>query len=247
MSNTTLPSQLSALQAEYDALVKSHSLFLEKYGVKLPGPNNQLALALIFLNRQPGQLVSLEAIRAFIRNYWAGKSEDKQPRHLKYDGWHILLSGKSNDILPHAVTFTDTKGRNVSRKMGEKVPNGYLMLVTDKQPSPDFQKAKRRGSIDRSSWDAVCRSYDYKCAVCKQKALTLEKGHKDPAKGQTLDNTIPMCGECNNWASNDMVFDDTGRILALASTRLVDNSDLSVKLLIFNALKNDKDINPGRK
>lgn len=243
MTNTLFADPM--LKAGYEALVKAHSSFLAKYGVTLPGPDTQQALALICLFQHKGKLVSLEALRAFVRKHVPEGSHDIQPRHLKYAGWHVLLSGKSNDILPLAVAYVDSQGKPRLREAHEKLPNGYILLVSETSPSPDFVLRKRRGSLDRSSWESLVASCDSRCVVCREKKAHLEKGHKDPSKGYELDNIIPMCSECNNWASSDVIFDDSGRIIALASPRFVKAASLEVKLLIFHELRRDRFVNPG--
>lgn len=237
---TTLPTELRGM---YDELSKKHSTHLLKHGVTMPGDDTQQAVALICLYKHEGALVSLQTLRDFVRSHWAGKSQDIQPRHLKYAGWHILLSGKSGDVLKNNVTYYEN-GEQKSRAAGQKLPNGYLMLVTSTDPSPDFVLRKRRGTVDRENWESIKASYEHKCAVCREKR-NLEKGHKDPHQGLSLENIIPMCSECNNWASSDLVFDDSGRIVALASTRFIQKSDLEVKLKIFDELSRDKMVNPS--
>lgn len=237
MSDTTL-------DAAYSALEIAHSDFLAAHGVLLPPKETQQAVMLCYLYLKLGRLVSLEQLREYVRTKAPG-SQDLQPRHLKYSGWHLLLSGKSKDLLRADAEFEDLNGEVRSRKKGEKLPNGYVMLVSVTDPSPDFVLKKRRGSIDRGSWEKMLASYDGCCAVCGKKTHALEKGHKDPMKGFELSNVIPMCSECNNWASNDLVFDDNGRVVALASSRLVMASDLSIKVAIFHQLRKDRTVNPG--
>jgi hypothetical protein len=236
-----------ALNTAYAELEKAYDAFLAKHGVSLPGPETQQALVLVYLFQRRGQLVSLEDLRAFVRSHYPEGSQDIQPRHLKYDGWHILLSGKSGDILPNDAEYTTKRGEKSLRKAHEKLPNGHIMLLSESSPSPDFELRKRRGTLDRNSWESLLQSYDSTCAVCGAKKANLEKGHKDPTKGYELDNIIPMCSECNNWASSDLVFDDRGRIVAVASPRFVKSATLDVKLKVFHELRKDKTVNPKGK
>ena len=238
---TSLPP---GLEIDYEKLEKAHFNHLAKRGVVLPSKNTQQAVALIYLFQNIARLVALEDLRDFVRSHWRGKSKDLQPRHLKYSGWHILLSGKSGDTLRNDTVYDDPVSGQQERKAGEKLPNGYLMLVTVSDASPDFMVKKRRGAIDRTSWETIKLSYQNRCAVCKDKK-DLEKGHKDPTKGLAADNILPMCSDCNNWASSDIVLDDAGRVVALASPRFVEKSELSVKLLILDRLKKDKAVMRG--
>lgn len=240
-----LPHGWEDLQDDFLRLHQAHTQFLFKHGVRLPRPGSQQLLSLIYLHRHMGTLVSLESLRDFVCRYIPGGSKDKQPRHLKYKGWHIVLSGKSQDLLPESAVYQDGRGACQTRNAGSKVPKGHLMLASDTTPSPDFIVDKRSGGIDRSTWSALCVSFGHCCAVCG-KAGPLEKGHRDPAKGMEPDNLLPMCGECNNHASSDLVFDARGRIAAVASERFVATASLRTRMRIFDALRKDKAVNINR-
>lgn len=241
-----LPPGWEDLQDDYIGLHRAHAQFLRKYGVKLPKPGTQKLLSLIYLYRHMGALVPVKDVCAFIERYTPAGAKDKQPRHLKYDGWHIALGGKAGDLLPVAAAYKDATGVYLARPAGARVPNGHLMLVSDSAPSPDFVLGKRSGTIDRSSWEALCTSYGHRCAVCGKGGCVLERGHKDPGKGLDAANLLPMCGHCNNHASQDLVFDDAGRVAAVASERFVATASLATRLRIFDALLNDRAVNINR-
>lgn len=240
-----LPVTWQDLQHDYNALHRAHTRFLFKHGVQLPRPGSQHLLSLIYLYRHMGNLVSLEGLRLFIQQYMPGGSADKQPRHLKYKGWHIVLGGKSGDLLPESVLYQDGRGALHTRAGGSTVPKGHLMLVSVHTPTPDFVLGKRQGGMSHESWQALCAAHNHCCAVCGRSG-PLEKGHMDPSKGCTLDNMLPMCGECNNHASSDLVFDSSGRIAAVASERFVRSANLATRLRIFDALRKDKTVNINR-
>lgn len=240
------PDSINDLHPEYESISEEHLNYLEKHGVRMPQWPSQMAIVLVFLVRNKGLLVSLESVRAFVRTYMPSGSKDIQPRHLKYAGWFLLLSGKSGDLLLEDVEY-QKNGMAKRLSANSKLPNGHIMLYSTRIPSPELNLKKRKGSIDKSSWEAMIASYNGKCAVCNEKKAQLEKGHKDPTKGYDLDNIIPMCSDCNNWASSDLVFDDFGRIKALASPRFVKTSELEVKIRIFSELKKDRDVNPSAK
>ena len=234
------------LHAAYSEVEDDHRANLSRHGVLLPGQDTQQAVALIYLFQHKGKLVRLESLRDFVRGHWAGSSKDIQPRHLKYAGWNILLSGKSGDTLRDSVSYLDANGNSQSRTKGDTLPNGYLMLVDTSNPSPDYEVKKRRGTINRLNWGKIKASYKNRCAMCKSRGK-LEKGHKDPTKALSLTNILPMCSECNNWASKDVILDDSGRVVALASYRFVEKADLEVKIRIFDTLSKDPAVNPGAK
>lgn len=242
----TLPPSWADLQDDYNGLHRAHAQFLRKYGVRLPKPGTQKLLSLIYLYRHMGALVPVKDVCAFIERYTPAGAKDKQPRHLKYDGWHIALGGKAADLLPVAAAFKDASGVYLARPAGARVPNGHLMLVSDSAPSPDFVLGKRSGTIDRSSWESLCASYAHRCAVCGKGGCALERGHKDPSKGLDAGNLLPMCSHCNNHASKDLVFDDAGRVQAVASERFVASASLATRMRIFDALLKDRAVNIHR-
>lgn len=241
-----LPAGWEDLQDDYRGLHRAHAQFLRKYGVRLPKPGTQKLLSLIYLYRHMGTLVPVKDVCAFIERYTPAGAKDKQPRHLKYDGWHIVLCGKAGGVLPVPSVFKDAAGLYQARPAGARVPNGHLMLVSDSAPSPDFVLGKRSGAIDRSSWDALCGSYGHRCAVCGKGGCVLERGHKDPSKGADASNLLPMCSHCNNHASHDLVFDDAGRVAAVASERFVATASLATRMRIFDALLKDRAVNVNR-
>lgn len=160
----------------------------------------------------------------------------------------MLLSGKSRDILPFDAPYYDASGKEVVAKRGDGLPNGHVMFVSDTVPSPDlaFSLMRRRGTVAAKDWAELVAAYDSRCAVCGQHSSKLEKGHMDPAKPMELENIIPMCSDCNNWASSDLVFDRTGRITALASPRFVRSASVRVKLLIKAELNSDRTLATGQ-
>lgn len=240
-----LPEAWKDLQHDYNALHRAHTRLLFQHGVHLPRPGSQHLLSLIYLYRHMGTLVALESLRLFVQKYMPGGSADKQPRHLKYKGWHIVLGGKSGDLLPDNALYQDGRGAFHTRLAGSPVPKGHLMLVCTNTPSPHFVVGKRQGGLSHSTWQALCAAHNHCCAVCGRSG-PLEKGHMDPSKGCTADNLLPMCGECNNHASSDLVFDSSGRIAAVASERFVRSADLATRLRIFDALRKDKTVNINR-
>lgn len=231
------------LDKEYAEIKGMWERHLAKYGVRLPRFGTRQSLCLIYLYRNLNVPVALKDIRAFVARYSPEGSEDIQPRHLQYQGWRVLLSGKSALPLLKNVTICDGD-TTIVRREGQKLPNGYVMLVDIVTPCPEH-KATRDGSISAKDWRAILAKHGNACALCGKVSPFLEKGHKDPTKAFSVANVIPMCSKCNNRASNDFVYDGDGRIVALNSTKLVDASSLDVKRKIFAKLNLDKDVNTG--
>lgn len=218
------------VQTTYDLLVQEHSNDLVQYGVKLPplktrGGYNNKALQLVFLRINLGALTSKDDIAEFVRLFVPDAAFDQQPRHLwgSEGGWNVKGSGRKKH------TFG-----------GKRVPNGYYVLVSTTDPSPEFllKRMKRLGIVQAKDWDTLLEAYDHRCATCGEKAKgSLDKGHMDPRKPLEMGNIIPMCADCNNWALDKFVFDTRGRVVGLASTELVVASDADIQYQILLALQ----------
>ena len=59
----------------------------------------------------------------------------------------------------------------------------------------------------------------------------------NPYKALTLDNSIPQCQVCNGVYQDDYVFNEKGRIIAVASPKPVLKADKEVIEEIKKALK----------
>lgn len=223
---------ISDAYATYQQLAKIHDDVLGKKGVILPkfySTNSEQgrsinfkALQLIYVYKHIGTLVSKEAVADYVKSIEPTASGDQQVRHLKDQGWDIRTSGKSKGEFN-----------------GKRVPNGYYVLASVDHCSESFllNKAKRMGRIEAKDWTEMKAAYKNHCACCGEESSNLEQGHKDPSLALLLENSIPMCGTCNNWASNNFVFNDRGRVVKLASSKIVMDSDQNVQLAIFYALR----------
>ena len=118
----------SQIEAVYEELIEDHGNNLDRYGVKLPpllkhdGNYNARALQLVFLKINFKRLVKRDDIANFVKRHSPNASNDQQPRHLKYDGWDVRLSGKARDI------WID----------GKPVQNGFNGLASVENPSVSF-------------------------------------------------------------------------------------------------------------
>ncbi|HBH26896.1 MAG TPA: hypothetical protein DDX54_05795 [Rhodospirillaceae bacterium] len=82
-------------------------------------------------------------------------------------------------------------------------------------------RLKRTDNVLVRDWADKCALYRYRCAHCGKETRNPDKGHMDPNKGAGIDNLIPLCPECNNWASDDVIFGTDGRIVAVLSERFL--------------------------
>lgn len=202
----------------YSKLKKEHETYLEKYGVKLPGKTSSKALWLIFLRKNIKKLIHKDTISAFVQTIIPTSGKDQQVRHLASDGWYVLNKG---DKIP------DTKKT-------ETVPSGYHVLITTENPKPTFlfKSIKRAGRLSAENFDQLKITYDNRCATCgskegkphftePDKVTVLQQGHMDPNKTLSLDNSIPQCQVCNGVYQDDYVFNEKGRVTAVASPKPV--------------------------
>ncbi len=94
-------------------------------------------------------------------------------------------------------------------------------------PHPIFARSdrlKREGRAGVRDWKDLCELYSYKCAHCGKETRNPDKGHMNPDKPQEIGNLIPLCINCNNWASNDIIFDENGRVKTVLSKRFLEGA-----------------------
>lgn len=223
-----IEASVETLEATHAQLEREHAENLREMGVKMPPLRtragfNRRALQLICLRLAYRQLVSKEALAAFVRRFEPDSAGDQQARHLAYDGWDVRCSGKAKDKFD-----------------GQLVPNGHHALASVEHPAKKFlaNRLKRLGRAAATDWRSLQEAYGHRCATCGTLAEgKLEMGHKDPRGTSELRNIIPVCGRCNNWAGDRFVFDDGGRVIALASPAMALSADEQVQYGIWLALR----------
>ncbi|MCK4524698.1 hypothetical protein KAU15_07205, partial [candidate division WOR-3 bacterium] len=77
-------------------------------------------------------------------------------------------------------------------------------------------------------------NFRYKGTITK-----LQKGHKNPNKPLTPENTIPQCQKCNRPDRNYWIYDDNGRVVSIATPRVVLKSNKKMKKEIYELLKKE--------
>lgn len=211
------------LDAAFADLQRIHRTHLAQHNVKLPEPNSQKAWQLSILHHAKGELVHKDTVSRIVRQYLPNAAADQQVRHLKRDGWNITGS------------------------------RGYHALKDPFRPSEEYanERARRQGRLNADTWDEVKQTFGNRCATCGAvdgepdprygaDRVQLQQGHQDPesASDDPL-NIIPQCQYCNRAYRSDFVFDDKGRVTAVASLRPVRRARLSVQKAIQKFL-NDK-------
>lgn len=188
-----------------------YNKYLKTYGCKLPSENSIMGkiLEYLYINIQNEKNIN------DIRNYVISKLNNKekllssceslQIRHLGMQyGFNLL---KSNEI------FQD-----------KKINKSNYCLINLKNVYKNFFREKRKIVIDDQNWQELKKEYNFKCATCgneENKQLRynsyqitiLQKGHMDPRKSLTLDNTIPQCQYCNQQYKNKAIFNKRGVVI----------------------------------
>ena len=220
MNDRSLPSR-AELKVAYDDIARIHRTHLAQHGVRLPDENSYKWVWLGMLHFHSGERVHKNRISDAVRSIYPEAARDQQVRHLKRDGWNIE---------------------------GER---GYHSLGNPYQPSPDFvnERARRQGRLSAESFDDLKTSFGNRCATCGAvegepdprygaDAVQLQQGHQNPDSGSTdLSNIIPQCQFCNRAYLRDFVFDDRGRVKAVADVGPVRRASQPVQRKIWEFLR----------
>ena len=235
-SQYSFPSD-AEIQQTYDLIADYHAKHLEELGVKLPqlrkanGDYVLSALTLVYLARgYPAvQTVSKSELTQFMRQYVPEINDVQQARHLAaQSGWYIL-SGTRKD------------GRDMNVQPGE------YRLISLEEAYPGFNSQRRVDLSSPDYWEQLKAAYGYRCACCGSKEgepnfnwpdtiTVLQKGHMDPTKALGPGNLIPQCVKCNQPARDFWIFDDKGRVVAVANPQVIDRSSESVQFRIYEQL-----------
>ena len=234
------------IQRTYDRVAAYHAKYLAEFDVKLPqlrranGDYVQTALALVYLARgyPDVKTVSKSELTQFMRQHVPGINDVQQARHLAAQhGWYIL-SGTRKD------------GQEMNLRLGE------YRLVSLEKAYPGFNGQRRIDLSAPDYWEQLKAAYGYRCACCGSQegepnlhwpdAVTvLQKGHMDPAKPLGPGNIIPQCAQCNQPARDFWVFDDKGRVVAVANPAVIDRSPEDVQRQIYERLRRKFDGSDG--
>lgn len=223
----------------YNLIKDYHFKYLEKHGVKLPNLKSKKneytkdALVLVYLtkNYPNTEIVSKKELTEFLRIYFDDITDVQQGRHLStQQGWYIL-SGKRNDISKIHL-----------------LPGEYKLLTLQKS-YPGFSKQRRDKKINEDYWNTLKSQYDFKCACCgseenkphrywKNTITILQKGHKNPNLPLEPGNIIPQCEKCNQPDRDYWIYDDKGRAINIANSKIIDKCSKEIQKEIYIKLYN---------
>lgn len=198
MKKSDIKKTYSEIKIIWESRLKKHGIKMPKLFKNKSGEYSIKALCLIYLYFNKKIDVSKEQLTSFIRMFYPQINDVQSARHLStQDGWNIQKSGA--------------------------IHNSTYRIDTIDKPHISWNKTRRNVSYGIDDWQSLKKSYDFRCATCgskenevhlkfKNDITRLEKGHCDPRKELTLDNTIPQCYHCNRVYKNKFIFDKNGFI-----------------------------------
>lgn len=219
---------ISRFKSQADELRRNWEAHLNSWEVVWPTSPVKLA-QLVGLSFFVGEPVDKDSLGRFVSET-AGGSLDTQARHLRGDGWYVVGGGRGPS---HTNTLLS----------GQRMPRSAYALISLTSPNPSFvqsNRLKRQGRVGVRSWQELCAFYEGKCAHCGTQVKNPDKGHIDPEKGMEIENLIPLCVSCNNWAGDDVVFDHAGRVSAVLSERFLVGASNEAKRRIYAWLQRNQ-------
>ena len=212
------------LQAAWEEVQDLHLQYLAIHGVRLPqtehytGHNRALQLAVLCHYRH--REVHKDEISAVAQRDLEDAAADQQVRHLKRDGWYIGPKPGLHKLDPYRV-------------------------------SQEFQNsnARKRKRLAGGDFDSIKQAFSGRCATCGalegrpdprygDDIVKLQQGHRDPHEaGDDPDNIIPQCQFCNRSYRSDFVFDERGRVRAVAGIGPIQRASAVVQKRILDWLK----------
>ena len=179
-----LPSvKIKRLTKELKEYWKSN---LKAHNVDFPSTESKLLplLALFDNIRKP---LTQDEISAWLSRF--GGKYNRQARHLAgNDGWYIVTGNKRSTLMEY----------------DENMSNNQLMLFSVESANPIWinqRKVTRIYELASGDWEDMLAVFSGRgCAVCGRHFPHYDKGHLNPELPMNLENIVPMCVECNNWA-----------------------------------------------
>jgi hypothetical protein len=141
-------------------------------------------IALVALYHNLGKPVTQEELEKWYIAH--GRSYKGQARHLAAAGWHVVTG--------------DSRGDHFDKNLDRN----ELMLISIEKPNPiwlTMLKVKRDLKASENSWGDRLELFKQRgCAVCGRIKEKYDRGHLDNTKDSSINNIVPMCASCNNWA-----------------------------------------------
>lgn len=219
-----LPTRKQLEQA-YEKAARIHKTHLDQHDVKMPQMSSYKWVWLAMLVHFEGVPVHKDDISDAVRRVFPGAGRDQQVRHLKRDGWNIESAGAGEHVLKDPY-----------------------------KPSSDFvnERTRRLGQISAEDFEGLVKAFGNRCATCGgvlgepdprygDEVIKLQRGHQDPFGPGDKSNIIPQCQFCNRAYKSDYVFDDKGRVKAVADVGPVKRARKRVQQKVYEFLKKKLD------
>lgn len=253
MTDLYLDIPVSEMRTIHKKIVYSYETYLSPYGVKPVWKESDVniddltddefidyldakELQLIFLYKYINCFVHKDLVSEFVRKHKHNAALDQQVRHLGTQLlWYVL-----------------NKSAKVPDK-DEKVPSGYNYLVSIETPNPKAIAIalKRSGRLASRNFDELKIVYGGKCATCGIEEgkmdtrngliVALQKGHMNPRKPLTLDNTIPQCQYCNQQYQDYFCFNEHGRVVSINNPAILLKSPKDIQEEMIEILLAQRD------
>ncbi len=208
----------------YNQIADFHQKYLESHGVKLSrlrikGKYTVDALVLVYLTRgyPKTEWVTKTELTGFVRNYRPNINDVQSARHLGMQkGFYIVSSRRGNHYPPDIPP--------------PPAADSYLMISLEK-PHPSFKGHREQRQVVMD-FDKIKEEYGRRCATCGSREgepnyrypnvqTKLQQAHRNPHRPLDPDNTIPQCQLCNRPDRNSWVYDKRGRVVGVASAKVV--------------------------
>lgn len=159
---------------------------LQEHGVNFPNGEGKL-LPLLAMYESIGLPLTQDEISDWVSKH--GGSYNKQARHLAgVDGWYLVSGNKRSTLMENDREMT----------------RDQLKLQSVYSPNPIWlrhHKLTRIYEMSTGDWEDILIAFSERgCAVCGRHFSHYDKGHLNPERSMTIDNIVPMCVECNNYA-----------------------------------------------
>lgn len=178
-----LEEKINRLKRELEACWRKN---LEQHGVNFPTGDGKL-LPLLAMYESIGLPLTQDEITEWVSEH--GGTYNKQARHLAgVDGWYLVSGNKRSTLMEN----------------DNEMSRDQLKLESIESPNPIWMKhhkLTRIYELSTGDWEELLAAFsDRGCAVCGRHFPHYDKGHLNPEFPLTIDNIVPMCVECNNWA-----------------------------------------------
>ena len=192
---------LNDINTLYPQYVKYYDEYLKQSGVKFIKYDyksvSQALFAMMFLFKHTGEVVTKQELTEGWNKIGKPTNDFQSARHLGLQHGYLIENNNSGI-------------------------SGYRLITLEK-PHPSFISDRRTEYFTKEEWEQTKEEANHRCLTCgafegekhyKQQTLIvkLEKGHCDPTKPLTIDNTFPQCNYCNKIYKDKFEFDKRGNV-----------------------------------